>query len=182
MWKFWKHLQSPVTEPWSIHGNVMIWLQQNSYRCQSSFSKLQGAPLSCEWAQRDEVWNDLPCLCMPLPLTVQESPAVLQLFGTWAENAHLTEPKQNCREDPATKVIHQWEQCCSLPLQEELWALWSGWILSKAVKPPLFFPFVCGGSQALFSLKQGPQELSCTLQHLLSIPGICDWFWHSLSK
>lgn len=118
----------------------------------SCFSKLQGAVIIhpcpvCEprgiiWK---EDWNHLPCLCMPLQLAVQELPAVLQLFRPWAENAHLTELKQNCREDPATEAIHQWEQYCSCPLQAELWALRSGWILSKAVNPP-FLPFACGGS------------------------------------
>lgn len=96
------------------------------------------------WAQRKEVWNHLPCLCMPLQLAVQELPAVLQLFRTWAENAHLNELKQNCREGPAAEVIHQWEQCCSLPLQGELWALRSGWILSKALNPPFSFSLPVG--------------------------------------
>lgn len=51
----------------------------------SSFSKLQGAVIIhprpvCE--PRGKVWNHLPCLCMPLQLSVQELPAVLQLFRT----------------------------------------------------------------------------------------------------
>lgn len=110
-------------------------------------------PLSYVGAQRKEVWSNLLCLCMPLQWSVQESPAVLQLFcelrmPIWLNWNKTTEGIQPLRPFPIESRPVPTLARRAVGSLEWLDPLWSVWILSKAVTPPFSFPFACGGSQA----------------------------------